>query len=211
VLSTRPNSQIPNWCYASKDDLANGLGIAKSSLMDIQNRMIEKGFVDRDPVTRFIRTTQLWNEVYFERDPTAIPETGTDASRPPYRKPVQPIPETGTEAIPETGTYSNNNTITKNSKGRRTPSEFVAPTSEEVEAYFDESGYTRAAGAKAWKYYDSAKWKDRDQKQVHNWKQKMIAVWFKPENAKPADDGSGEVTINKTMKNHGTGVIQFEQ
>ena len=53
---------------------------------------------------------------------------------------------------------------------------------------FAEKGYSREAARRAWAYYDAGGWKDRNGDAVRNWKQKMIAVWFKPENLKR--DGS---------------------
>lgn len=52
------------------------------------------------------------------------------------------------------------------------------PTMEEVSQYFILQGYRRDVGEKAFKYYDSAQWKDRDGKPVVNWQQKMVSVWF---------------------------------
>lgn len=59
---------------------------------------------------------------------------------------------------------------------------FTAPEIEEVQNYFIENGYTKESGLKAWKYYNSANWFDSKGNQVLNWKQKMIIIWFKPEN-----------------------------
>lgn len=59
---------------------------------------------------------------------------------------------------------------------------FTPPTLSEVLAYFEENGYTKQSGEKAFKYYETGNWKDSSGKQVKNWKQKMQSVWFKPEN-----------------------------
>jgi len=59
---------------------------------------------------------------------------------------------------------------------------FIAPTQKEVIEYFKENGYSEQAALKAFKYYNQGGWKDRDGKQVKNWKQKMIGVWFNEEN-----------------------------
>jgi len=53
------------------------------------------------------------------------------------------------------------------------------PTLQEVREYFKENGYSN--GDKAFQYYDTAGWRDSKGKQVKNWKQKMISVWFKDE------------------------------
>lgn len=65
---------------------------------------------------------------------------------------------------------------------------FIPPTKEEVIAYFEECGYRKEVGERAFNYYSSAGWKDSSGKPVKNWKQKMQGVWFKEEHksiAKP--------------------------
>ena len=59
---------------------------------------------------------------------------------------------------------------------------FVPPVISDVISYFEENGYSRDAGRKAYQYYNTANWHDSKGNQVKNWKQKMISVWFKPEN-----------------------------
>lgn len=61
--------------------------------------------------------------------------------------------------------------------------EFVAPLLEDVKKYFAEKGYKEEAAIRAYEYYDTGDWKDSNGNKVKNWKQKMIAVWFKPENS----------------------------
>lgn len=65
-------------------------------------------------------------------------------------------------------------------KERKESGVFTPPTLSEVEAFFLEKGYSGAE--RAWSYYQVSDWKDSSGKQVKNWKQKMIAVWMKPEN-----------------------------
>jgi hypothetical protein len=69
----------------------------------------------------------------------------------------------------------------KDKKNKKKKS-FIAPTIDEVVAYFVENKYTKEAGQKAYNYYSVANWRDSNGKPVLNWKQKMINVWFKPEN-----------------------------
>jgi uncharacterized protein YdaU (DUF1376 family) len=65
----------------------------------------------------------------------------------------------------------------ENTKRKR--KEFVAPSKEEMMDYAAEKGFDRSIGAHAWEYYSVADWKDAKGDQVLNWKQKMIASWFK--------------------------------
>jgi len=61
---------------------------------------------------------------------------------------------------------------------------FIPPSYEEVWKYFYDNGYTAVAAKKAFDYYDASNWVDSRGNKVKNWKQKMIAVWFKDENKK---------------------------
>ena len=56
------------------------------------------------------------------------------------------------------------------------------PSIEDVKDFFREKGYSQDTAVKAFEYYSINQWKDGNGKPVKNWKQKMIAVWFKPEN-----------------------------
>lgn len=59
---------------------------------------------------------------------------------------------------------------------------FIPPAVEEVKSYFIENGYPSELGEKAFNYYAVANWKDSKGNAVKNWKQKVMAVWFKEEN-----------------------------
>lgn len=72
--------------------------------------------------------------------------------------------------------------LNRNQTKQKNDKAFVPPTIEDVQLFFEEKGYSRDIGARAWDYYSSAQWQDSKGKPVRNWKQKMIAVWFKPEN-----------------------------
>jgi len=68
------------------------------------------------------------------------------------------------------------------------------PSKEEVIDYFIEKGYRSDVGAKAFDYYDAGDWKDSRGKAVKCWKQKMIGVWFKPENEAGHEKDNGHST-----------------
>ena len=74
---------------------------------------------------------------------------------------------------------SENDNKKKNIKKKKN---FVPPSENDVVSYFKEKGFTEAAAKKAYEYYDTANWHDSTGKKIKNWKQKMIAVWFKDEN-----------------------------
>ena len=79
-------------------------------------------------------------------------------------------------------TNNDSNTIKERKGKERKGKEITPPVMSDVVSYFEENGYKRESGIKAYNYYNTAKWKDSKGNQVRNWKQKMIAVWFKDEN-----------------------------
>ena len=76
----------------------------------------------------------------------------------------------------------NDNVSEKEKKNKERANKFAPPTQSEVISYFLEKGYTQEAACKAFDYYDVANWTDSKGTKIKNWKQKMIAVWFKEEN-----------------------------
>lgn len=62
------------------------------------------------------------------------------------------------------------------------PKKNTFPSIEDVKDFFREKGYSQDTAVKAFEYYSINQWKDGNGKPVKNWKQKMISVWFKPEN-----------------------------
>lgn len=68
----------------------------------------------------------------------------------------------------------------KRVKRKSKSKEFVPPTLDEVEAYCKERNNSVDA-KKFIDYYAANDWKDQKGEPVHNWKQKMIAVWEKDE------------------------------
>jgi hypothetical protein len=113
----------------------------------------------------------------------------------------------GTQIIPQTERRRNANDTqekedkkVKKDKKIRKEEIFYPPTLDEVKEYFEEKGYTAPAAEKAWNYYDIGKWKDSKGNQVKNWKQKMISVWFKPENKKSEPSGANVFTSHPSPK-----------
>jgi hypothetical protein len=79
----------------------------------------------------------------------------------------------------------------KKEKRKKTAAPFIPPTEAEVVEYFTTNGFSAAAGRQAFQYYAAAEWHDSKGNGVRNWKQKMIAVWFKEENKNGTNQRSG--------------------
>lgn len=61
-LSNNPNSKIQGWCYASKETLSDFLGISPKHAFALIKRLIQKGLVERDEETKYLKTTSKWYE-----------------------------------------------------------------------------------------------------------------------------------------------------
>jgi hypothetical protein len=59
---------------------------------------------------------------------------------------------------------------------------FIPPSLLEIETYSIENGFSKELAKKAFDYYEAGNWHDSKNNPVKNWKQKMLSVWFKPEN-----------------------------
>jgi len=55
-------SVVPGWCYASKKHLGRSLGFSRQSIHNMINKLKEKGLVEIQEDTGYLRTTQLWYE-----------------------------------------------------------------------------------------------------------------------------------------------------
>lgn len=61
-LSNNPKSKIQGWCFATKETIARFLGTTRQTIFDNLNKLVEKGFIERDNETKYLRTTQKWYE-----------------------------------------------------------------------------------------------------------------------------------------------------
>lgn len=82
------------------------------------------------------------------------------------------------KATPEAGKESKG----EESKEKKPKKIFIPPILEDVKTYFKDNGYSEQSSVRFFNYYSTAEWKDSQGKQVRNWKQKALGVWFKPEN-----------------------------
>jgi len=78
-------------------------------------------------------------------------------------------------------------------RGKKVEANFQPPCLDDVKKYFSENGYSEQAAATAFKYYHESNWVDSKGNKVRNWKQKMIAVWFKPESKDQSEKRRGLV------------------
>jgi hypothetical protein len=97
-LSTSPLSKIKGWCYMSRPIMADEMGLSKQSILNLIDILIDKGFIERDEKTAYLRTTRAWNIVYFS-------DLGGKESLPLKGK--ESLPDGGKESLPNINTLDN--------------------------------------------------------------------------------------------------------
>ena len=100
-LSNRRKSKFPGWCYMSRENMGKELGISKRSIITIQNKMIEKGMIEKDDITNFLKSTFLWDEHQFT--------IGEETSPLNYKIGEETSPHAGEETSPYNSTIDNSN------------------------------------------------------------------------------------------------------
>lgn len=102
-LSKKSDSKVPNWCFMSKETMAKEIGLSKQSVITLIKKLCDLGFLEKQEVTGFVKTTSRWELVYFTDGKESLPI-------------VQYTHEFGKESLPHGGKESlpNNNTLYNN-------------------------------------------------------------------------------------------------
>jgi hypothetical protein len=57
------------WCYATREYIADCLSLDRRSVTNLTQKLIDKGLMEKDPETKYLRTTDLWyNTIILESD-----------------------------------------------------------------------------------------------------------------------------------------------
>ncbi|NEM96185.1 helix-turn-helix domain-containing protein [Pontibacter burrus] len=59
-LSNNPKAPVKGWCSASKEQLANFIGISRRTVCTILNTLLGKGLIERQEETSFLRSSSKW-------------------------------------------------------------------------------------------------------------------------------------------------------
>ena len=57
IWKLEKNDKYPGWCYANREYLASCLGLTRPSTSHMITRLSEKGFIEKDTDTHFVKTT----------------------------------------------------------------------------------------------------------------------------------------------------------
>lgn len=55
-------SPVPGWCYASKEQLGNSLGLSRQSIHAIINKLRNKQLIEVQDETGYLQSTDLWRD-----------------------------------------------------------------------------------------------------------------------------------------------------
>lgn len=62
-LSNNPSSTVQGWCYASRKHLGEVIGISEQAVYPIIEKLISLGLVEKNPETKYLRTTEKWYDM----------------------------------------------------------------------------------------------------------------------------------------------------
>ena len=102
-LSTNPDSKVRGWCYASKEMLASEIGLSRQAIFNMIDKLTNLNLIEKDFQTRFLKTTEQWNLIYFNQKDTLQRVKKVD------REGKESLPEEGKESLHNNNTFNNNN------------------------------------------------------------------------------------------------------
>lgn len=107
-LSTNQSNSI-GWCYMSRESMAEELGISKQAILNMIERLISLGWLEKNIETKHIRTTDRWY-INFTDSKETLPTVNNLYS-------VNNLYQGGKETLPNSNIYNNsiyNNNIIDN-------------------------------------------------------------------------------------------------
>lgn len=101
-LSSTKDSKVPGWCYMTKESMAEEIGLTKQAILNMIDRLVERGFLVKNEQTKYLQTTSKWQQAYFTNSKETLPE-------------VNKVATDGKETLPQSGkeTLPNNNSSNK--------------------------------------------------------------------------------------------------
>lgn len=103
-LSKKSDSKVPNWCFMSKETMANEIGLSKQSIITLIKKLCELGFLEKQEVTGFVRTTSKWESVYFYTNgKESLPQVQNS-----FNFGKESLPDDGKESLPNNNNIDNN-------------------------------------------------------------------------------------------------------
>jgi len=126
VYHLQHNPVVSGWCFASRTKLADIIGQSRRAVFNMIDKLVEKGLLDRQEETGYLRTTATWyKEVVVFREKTTKSTGGAKIAPVVQSEVVQNVPKGGAKTAPYSNTYSNKNTLEFSFKGEELAKEVV--------------------------------------------------------------------------------------
>jgi len=90
-LATLPDNPVPGWCFASRETLGLEMALSKQSIINLVDKLITAGFLEKNVHTKNLKTSKLWNDHYFVAGKESLP---------PVKKVYQEPEKDGKESLP---------------------------------------------------------------------------------------------------------------
>jgi len=111
-LSNNPETKIKGWCYASKETLAKEIGLSRQGVINMVDKLIEINLLEKDENTRFLRTTDTWDLIYFNHKDTL------QGVKKVYNECKESLHEECKESLHNNNTYNNNKISVKDKQNQ---------------------------------------------------------------------------------------------
>lgn len=134
ILSSKEITTVPGWCYMTKDNIASELDLTKQGILKMIDRLIDDGFLIRNETTRYLKTTQKWQEVYWTSGKQSLPDQDVFGKL--------SSPHDGKQSLPNNNTLDNN----KNDKDKANPVEILKKKKDKL--YSDIMAYKKTIPGK---------------------------------------------------------------
>ena len=102
-LSKKSDSKVPNWCFMSKETMAKEIGLSKQSIITLIKKLCELGYIEKQEVTGFVKTTSIWELVYFTDGKLSLPVEQNS-----FNFSKESLPHDGKESLPNNNNLYNN-------------------------------------------------------------------------------------------------------
>jgi hypothetical protein len=186
-LSKKSDSKVPNWCYMSKETMAKEIGLSKQSIITLIKKLCDLGYVEKQEVTGFVKTTPIWELVYFTDGKESLPLV-----QKVFNFGKESLPNDGKESLPNNNTYNNNNIENRKLKFSETLKDFVEIYgSDFIKEFYD-----------YWTEPNKSNTKFKQELQTTWSLERRLSTWAKNEiNFNKLKNGKSKITDSEEFKN----------
>jgi len=132
-LSNNKNNQYGGWCYMSRVTISEQLDLSKQGVLNLIEKAIEMGFLEKDSHTKFLRTTPAWDAVYLcTNGKESLPSVKSEEVN-KVDEAVKKVYRGGKESLPNNNIYNNTNNNIYNNRDNFSENEFSDSSFEKNE------------------------------------------------------------------------------